>query len=267
MKSNLAIRLIMDTENNKAYLSIEGKIEDATDKDKIKLRETLTNALSQVIGIDTSSQEISPEIVNDFEPAPSETPDFIKQELESKHEEVEPVTQEPIEEQENNSLQPEAEKPMKEPEELMEEFSGKGEVKLTFPAKYKGLTPYQVLSQNGESGYSELEKIIPVLEKNKEKYPKNIAVLKEIREALEDYIILKEKLNSTSDEGLHVNNFDKIVAEIKAMGDEVVTAVERLCRSRGTSLQAIINSRDEAELLSVYKVVMKIKNEMEESIK
>ena len=194
---------------------------------------------------------------------PKRNTGFYKQE-ESKHEEVEPV-QEPIEEQENNSSTRGRE--THEPEELMEEFSGKGEVKLTFPAKYKGLTPYQVLSQNGEGGYSELEKIIPVLEKNKEKYPKNIAVLKEIREALEDYIILKEKLNSTSDEGLHVNNFDKIVAEIKAMGDEVVTAVERLCRSRGTSLQAIINSRDEAELLSVYKVVMKIKNEMEESIK
>ena len=139
-------------------------------------------------------------------------------------------------------------------------------MKLTFPAKYKGLTPYQVLSQNGKADIANLKNHTCSREEQG-KYPKNIAVLKEIREALEDYIILKEKLNSTSDEGLHVNNFDKIVAEIKAMGDEVVTAVERLCRSRGTSLQAIINSRDEAELLSVYKVVMKIKNEMEESIK
>ena len=33
MKSNLAIKLIIDKEINKAYISIEGKIENATEEE------------------------------------------------------------------------------------------------------------------------------------------------------------------------------------------------------------------------------------------
>lgn len=260
MKSNLAVRLIIDSENNKAYLSIEGKVENATDQEKIKLRDTLTKALSEVIGIKTSSDNVETETINDFVPAPDETPDFVEQELEEKHKEVEPIIQES---NENNKPSKKANR-----EELLEEFKNKGKVELNFPAKYKGLTPYKVLAEYGDEGRKELESIIPVLEKNKTRFPKNVDAINEIQKALTEYAEF-EKVSSANREQkvekeVAADNFDKIVEEIKALGKETMIGIETICRSRGTTLQAIISSRDEAELKSIYETYRNLKKELEE---
>ncbi len=251
MKSNLAIKLIIDKEINKAYISIEGKIENATEEEKLELRDTLQRALSQVIGIEPSSEtKPAEEIISDFKSVSDEVPDFVEQEFLGSGQAEEAATQNSPQE---DVQQPQLENAVPEEniktwEELMEEFSAKESVELNYPAKYKGLTPYAVLARHEENGYKELEGVIPILEKNKARFPQNEKAIDEIKKALKEYDELK---------------FDCIVAEIKAGGKEVVEVIERACQSRGTTLRTIINTRDREELNIVYNMYKEVKGEKE----
>ena len=276
MKTNLNVRMIIDSENNKTYLSIEGNVKNATEKEKIELRDTLTRAFSQILGIKTSSEEVEPEIISDFEPAlaPSDAPSFIEKEMEEKLEEQGKRPPENTKSEKPSSKPNEPKKSLKEIwEELIEEFSKKGEVKLDFPVKYKGLTPYQVLAQDTKSGFDELGKILPILERNKARFPKNADAIKEIKEAMAEYEEIKKKVQSMRDSEIVEKStvpedpFDKMIAEIKARGDECVLWIEKVLRSLGTTLDAVMKKRDKTSLETAYNLVKEAEMEVEEEIK
>ena len=90
-----------------------------------------------------------------------------------------------------NMRQPQQEK-INLKKELLEEFARKGSVELNFPAKYKGMTPYQVLARYKEDGYKELENIILFLKETGRDTLKNAKVIEEIQKALAEYMEYKK---------------------------------------------------------------------------
>lgn len=251
MKSNLNIRLIIDTDNNKTYLSIEGKTENATEEEKLELRETLVKALSQVIGIKDFSQNVEAEIVADFEPIPNETPDFITAEVLGKeHEKI----------KDNKETD-------KSWENKVHEFSKQGKIQLAFPYEYKGLTAYQVLAKDGSKGLNILKNSISTLQKNIDRFPLNAKAIKEIKAAIDEYKKLKEEFAGKSNSASESDPFDRLVEEIKALGKEGVIGAEKVFRSRGTTFESVIKSKDMKELQIAYDLLMKALNHPSKKIK
>lgn len=251
MKSNLNIRLIIDTDNNKTYLSIEGKTENATEEEKLELRETLVKALSQVIGIKDFSQNVEAEIVADFEPIPNETPDFITAEVLGKeHEKIK-------DNKEREKLQQKTDKSW---ENKVHEFSKQGKIQLAFPYEYKGLTAYQVLAKDGSKGLNILKNSISTLQKNIDRFPLNAKAIKEIKAAIDEYKKLKEEFAGKSNSASESDPFDRLVEEIKALGKEGVIGAEKVFRSRGTTFESVIKNKDIKELQIAYDLLMKALN-------
>lgn len=64
--------------------------------------------------------------------------------------------------------------------------AGRNEMQIGF-GSYSSLTPSQVLIKHGDKGVEELEKLIPTLEKNAEKYPVNKQKIEQFKAAIEKY--------------------------------------------------------------------------------
>ena len=201
-------------------------------------------------------------MVNDFIPASDVMPDFVEQELMGSGLEKNVEAAQDL--YEENMRQPQQEKNKFE-EELLEKFARKGSVELNFPAKYKGMTPYQVLARYKEDGYKELENIIPILERNRARYPQNAKVIEEIQKALAEYMEYKKlKDEAKKSEEVSLSKFDRMVKKIKTMDKEILEVIKKVCQSRGTTLELVIENRDEEELQAVFEFIETVQKEEKE---
>lgn len=156
MKANIVTRVIFDGNNNKVYLSVEGKVESATKEEKADLRDNLVRAFSQVLGIDgvTASEN---EILKDFETTNNtEVPGFIKGANKTDH--TKKVLEENKNKQDTSSEPTKQDNKTNEIKEIEEPVIGFG--------KYAKMTAKQIIEKRGEDGVVYLTKfILPSLEK------------------------------------------------------------------------------------------------------
>lgn len=162
---DLGIRLIIDKENNKSYISIDGDIAKASEKEKIEVRDTLVEAFSKILGVKNKeeSEAVTPQINNDFEKQERKPLKFIEEAIEE--------TQEKSEEENKN---------------WKKEFKNQEGIKLGW-GKYKQYTAFEVLEKFGEEGMKELNSLKKIFSRNVDRYPKNKKKIDEIDRAIELY--------------------------------------------------------------------------------
>jgi len=237
MKTNLLTRMIIDTENNKVYLSIEGETKNATNEEKIKLRDTLINAFSYVLGLSSSVGPQGTEI-SDFEPSDEnqdKVPGFLYN------------SRKKTEESSKNHPEP------------IEPTMGIG--------KYRDLTAAQIIEKYGEEGANYLkERLLPIFQRNIKLYPQNQKKINSIIEALKYFQDAHiKKSSSPSEKRPGSISFDEMVEEIERVsaqqGDEDLKAVRDLCEAFGTSYRDIIDRRDEEKLSFIYGQFMRLDKE------
>lgn len=238
MKSNIAVRLVIDSDSNKTYLSIEGQVEKATEKEKKEIQKALEEALSRIIGIKEFGEA---DKLDDFVPQPKTSSEFIETTIEEK---VKGKDAEPIK---NDS------------EQSLEEFIKKGSVKIAFPREYSGMTAFEAIGKFGEDACQALERVVPVLERNKGKFPQNEDLIKEIETSVKEYRELEKpsssKLSERNNE-FSSPKFAALVKEIESGGQ--IEVVKRAAQAKGTTLEAIIEEEDLDELLSTYQLAKEV---------
>lgn len=183
VKANILTRMIFDTENNKAYLSVEGKVESATVEEKIRLRNTLVDAFSYIFGLSTSSQASQVNVVNDFEVDENIKEEEIPQFLGDNR-----IKAEDSKKKENAVNDVSAEKVPKEPvkKTVQEERQEEKRVVMKI-GRYPDMTAAEIIAKDGEKGVKYLKHLLPILEKNLDRFPDNREKIESINIALRKY--------------------------------------------------------------------------------
>jgi hypothetical protein len=242
MKSNINIRTIVDTDNNKVYLSVEGKIENGSKEEKENLRNKLVEAFSIVLGLDETPAEAT---VSGFVEVEEEEDKKIKELVVATmetEEETAPIAdsiKEPKQEDENNLKQgpiPPEEKP---------------EPKMRY-GRYRNKLPSEVMSAEGENGISPLLYHLGSLEKNLKNYPENQEVIEAICKAIIDW----KKKNGKS---LTLKEMDwEIRSKSIAAGDDKMEAVNSLCAAMGETYESILKANDMDRMRYIYTNFMEV---------
>ena len=243
VKANLMTRMIVDDVNEKVYLSVEGKVDEATQAEKETLRNKLVDAFSLVLGLPAPSQEVVANVMRDFEPTEAEVPAEILPE-EDEQEPADEGAETPAEE----SLVAETKTSVKEDDCLpfdLEEGEKKEFVvsKDAPPMKfgtYAGKNAYEALAQDGEKAISYLkEKMRPLLVKNVKRYPKN----QEIIDSIDQAIALFLECQGTELTGPEMIELIKKLSLRRK--DKEFNAVNQICLALGTTFEELPNENEE----------------------
>lgn len=220
MKANLLTRLIIDEENKKAYLSVEGKIENATEEEKKEFRDKLVRAFSYILGLDESVSKA--ELLEDFEAVDESHDDEVPEYLC------------------NVVLEKKAEQGQKEQkEEKLQEQTGKQEEPKLKIGKYPDLTPSQVVAKYGDKGLAYLKMMLPVYEKRASKFPVNRVIVQAIKKVLGKYAEL---------------SFDEMTEAIEWKASEDMEGFHAACREVGIEdYKEAVKQQNEEAIFLLYK--------------
>lgn len=179
---NIGIRFIHDKENNKSYISIDGKIEEASQGEKEEIKDALSEAFSKILGLDDiEAESFQAQIIDDFKPIDYEDtiPEFLKEVME--------------EEAKNKEVEKEKEKAIEEVAgyDWKKEFDKMESIKLGFGRNAR-LTPFQIIAKMEDKGIGELNNLRKICERNLSRFPINEEKIKEIDRALKMYEKLKK---------------------------------------------------------------------------
>jgi hypothetical protein len=242
MKSNLNIRTIVDTDNNKVYLSVEGKIENGSKEEKEDLRNKLVKAFSIVLGLE-------PPLVLPDEGATVSGFETVEEEEEDKKiRELIAAGMEPAEKPDPATETVSA--PEKE-EEPLPKAEEKPEPAMKYGA-YKGKKPSEVVASFGEKAFPDLLKHVDSLKKNIKKYPANQEVIDAIYKTITDY-------KDTKGLSLTFQEMDwRIRNKSLSAGDMEMDAVNSICAALGETYDNILAAKNMDTLSYIYKNFMEV---------
>lgn len=255
MKANIVTRVIFDGDNNKVYLSVEGKVESATKEEKADLRDNLVRAFSQVLGIDGATASEN-EILKDFETTNNtEVPGFIEGANKTDH--TKKVLEENKNKQDKSSGPNKQDNKTDENKEIEEPVIGFGQ--------YAKMTAKQIIEKRGEDGVVYLTKfILPSLEK---RLAKGEPLAKERIDSLKRAIsnengLDSEEKASSEDKSLIDKLNEEIIENSKAIGDPELMAIGELCTTYGTTYKEIIDTKNETLLTKIHTEFMHVVEEV-----
>lgn len=232
MKTNINIRMIIDDENNKVYLSVEGKVENAAPEDRTRLRDKLVEAFSHVLGLECETPQNNTDIVSGFKPVNEQEEKRIKEAVQSKSET-------PVEEIEEKKTTEKATEPEEQPVPAKEPVIPFG--------TFKGMTPSEILEEEGEAGIKKLKDIANTMNRNKNKHPENKNIINAVFISIINY-----KLSHNLP-----LEFKEMVWDIKRLslenGDEDFSAVNTICQSFGETFQSLIRSQNQERMAEIYQ--------------
>lgn len=273
MLANIATRLIIDEENNKVYLSVEGKIDKATKQEKEELKNKLTDAFACILGLDNN---FSGTVINDFEsdqevieipeafmetveeiPDEQQTKVEVKQDtkVQTKKEDKKPSTTNKT--KHNKQNEEGSTQDIKNSNKSVSETDQEEVIKLTY-GLHVGKTPAQVIDEKGDEGIKYFnEYMIPSLEKNKSRFPKNEKIIEAIKAAIAAIEKNQEDGSVDIDSADDDLTFDDWVRKLEGfcldIGDYDINIPRDFCEKLGTNYDDEIKKENKDLLINIYK--------------